>query len=334
MGTNECNIPGWVQALEPVRKLPTKNGSRIRRCIYDALDKGPPTWAKHRLEYSISKAVYKANASGPTKRAVLSVLADVYSKSVSQHPQEETEKEHIVSVPDITLKLCRIVLRRIASLVGNEACCRTVYESFYVIVYLVMILSYGGLFVGIFSLPTLWNLFRSVLDNVRKLREYSESNSVSADADCEVGNILILTSEMPEAVWNSGLCKVCNTDKDDDSVLLCDICDGEYHTYCLRPPLGTVPEGKWYCPSCISPENVAKATSNVSEQPKARKCEEHYGSHQSEKLRCMAGGLGGEDGSETSEDELILLGVRYSYCDYDLLWIMRQVWEYSPPPCA
>ena len=60
------------------------------------------------------------------QRAVLSVLADLYSKSVSvsQHPQKETEKKHILSVPDVTLKLCRIVLRRTASLVDDEACCR------------------------------------------------------------------------------------------------------------------------------------------------------------------------------------------------------------------
>jgi len=109
---------------------------------------------------------------------------------------------------------------------------------------------------------------------------------------------------MPEAAWNSGLCKVCNTDKDDGSVLLCDICDGGYHIYCLKPPLGAVLEGKWYCPSCISPDHVAKAMSNVSELPEGRKCEEHYGSHESEKLGCMVGGLEGQYGSETSEDEV------------------------------
>lgn len=59
--------PEWAQALEPVRKLPTNVGARIRRCIHDSLTKNPPEWAKQMLEHSISKEVYKGNASGPTK---------------------------------------------------------------------------------------------------------------------------------------------------------------------------------------------------------------------------------------------------------------------------
>uniref|UniRef100_A0A5B6YUQ3 Putative methyl-CpG-binding domain-containing protein 9 isoform X2 n=1 Tax=Davidia involucrata TaxID=16924 RepID=A0A5B6YUQ3_DAVIN len=43
---NDGNIPEWAQLLEPVRKLPTNVGARIKRCIYDALEKGPPEWAK------------------------------------------------------------------------------------------------------------------------------------------------------------------------------------------------------------------------------------------------------------------------------------------------
>ncbi|CAL5416087.1 unnamed protein product [Camellia sinensis] len=62
-----ANIPEWVQLLEPVRKLSTNVGARIRKCVYSALEKGPPDWAKKILEHSISKEVYKGNASGPTK---------------------------------------------------------------------------------------------------------------------------------------------------------------------------------------------------------------------------------------------------------------------------
>lgn len=64
---NDGNIPEWAKMLEPVRKLPTNVGTRIRKCVYDALGKGPPEWAKKILEHSISKEVYKGNASGPTK---------------------------------------------------------------------------------------------------------------------------------------------------------------------------------------------------------------------------------------------------------------------------
>lgn len=64
---SDGEIPEWAQVLEPVRKLPTNVGARIRKRIYEALDKNPPEWAKKILQHSISKEVYKGNASGPTK---------------------------------------------------------------------------------------------------------------------------------------------------------------------------------------------------------------------------------------------------------------------------
>lgn len=66
-GDEEGNVPEWARLLEPVRKLPTNVGARIRKCVHDALGKNPPDWAKEKLEHSISKEVYKGNASGPTK---------------------------------------------------------------------------------------------------------------------------------------------------------------------------------------------------------------------------------------------------------------------------
>ncbi|KAI3944247.1 hypothetical protein MKW98_016477 [Papaver atlanticum] len=56
-------IPEWGKVLEPARKLPTNVGTGIRKCAYEALDKGPPEWAKKISRHSISKG----NASGSTK---------------------------------------------------------------------------------------------------------------------------------------------------------------------------------------------------------------------------------------------------------------------------
>lgn len=67
----------------------------------------------------------------------------------------------------------------------------------------------------------------------------------------EIDDLLSSTSLIPKAPWDEGVCKVCGIDRDDDSVLLCDTCDAEYHTYCLNPPLARIPEGNWYCPSCV-----------------------------------------------------------------------------------
>lgn len=66
---------------------------------------------------------------------------------------------------------------------------------------------------------------------------------------------------LPKAPWDEGVCKVCGLDKDDVNVLLCDTCDSEYHTYCLNPPLARIPEGNWYCPSCLAGKRIAQVSS-------------------------------------------------------------------------
>ncbi|KAM6963306.1 LOW QUALITY PROTEIN: E3 ubiquitin-protein ligase UHRF1 [Aplochiton taeniatus] len=46
-------------------------------------------------------------------------------------------------------------------------------------------------------------------------------------------------------------CHVCGIKQDPDKQLLCDECDMAFHTYCLNPPLTTIPEDEdWYCPEC------------------------------------------------------------------------------------
>ncbi|CAL0323056.1 unnamed protein product [Lupinus luteus] len=88
----DVSIPEWAMELEPARKLPTNVGTRIRRCIYNALEKNPPEWAKKVLLHSISKEVFKGNASGPTKKAVLSVLAKVSDELMRQKPPDKRRK--------------------------------------------------------------------------------------------------------------------------------------------------------------------------------------------------------------------------------------------------
>jgi hypothetical protein len=48
------------------------------------------------------------------------------------------------------------------------------------------------------------------------------------------------------------LCQICCQDNNEAELLLCDICDRGYHTYCVRPKLSCIPEGDWYCYECIS----------------------------------------------------------------------------------
>ncbi|KAM4628989.1 E3 ubiquitin-protein ligase UHRF1 isoform 1-T2 [Polymixia lowei] len=46
-------------------------------------------------------------------------------------------------------------------------------------------------------------------------------------------------------------CHICGIKQDPDKQLLCDECDMAFHTYCLDPPLTSIPEDEdWYCPGC------------------------------------------------------------------------------------
>lgn len=49
-------------------------------------------------------------------------------------------------------------------------------------------------------------------------------------------------------------CQVCRKGDNDECLLLCDGCDHGCHMYCLRPKITQVPEGDWYCPTCVAKE--------------------------------------------------------------------------------
>ncbi|KAJ1416476.1 Zinc finger, PHD-type [Sesbania bispinosa] len=312
---NDGNIPEWAQMLEPVRKLPTNVGTRIRRCVYDALSKDPPEWARKILEHSISKEVYKGNASGPTKKAVLSVLADVVGEGMQSNPNKGRKKKIVISISDIIMKQCRIVLRRAAAADDSKVFCnllgRKLINSsdnddegllgspamvarpldFRTIDLRLASGAYGGSHEAFLEdMRELWNNVRvafgdqpdlvdlaeklsqnfeslyneEVITYVKKFGEYAKQECLSPEMKKEVDSFIVSTSEIPKAPWDEGVCKVCGIDRDDDSVLLCDTCDAEYHTYCLNPPLARIPEGNWYCPSCLDGK---RATQDVTERP-------------------------------------------------------------------
>ncbi|KAL2897053.1 Methyl-CpG-binding domain-containing protein 9 [Bienertia sinuspersici] len=354
MNSGEGNIPEWAQALEPVRKLPTNVGTRIRKCVYEALNKNPPDWARKILQHSISKEVYKGNASGPTKfkdlgeeglgadeeesggllgisphfysstfsisfslqvvlkKAVLSVLADVLSECSQQKVREERKRTTIVSISDTIMRKCRILLRRAASADDEKMFCNLVGRNLIhssenddegllgspgmvsrpldfrtIDLRLAFGVYNGSPEAFLEDVRELWKNVRvahiehpelvqkaerlsenfetlyeeEVVALVGKLKEYSEMEQITAEVKKEIEDVVASTNDIPKAPWDEGVCKVCGIDKDDDSVLLCDTCDAEYHTYCLDPPLARIPEGNWYCPSCVSGVSMLEATS-------------------------------------------------------------------------
>ncbi|XP_057775815.1 lysine-specific demethylase JMJ17 isoform X2 [Salvia miltiorrhiza] len=50
------------------------------------------------------------------------------------------------------------------------------------------------------------------------------------------------------------ICEQCKSGFHGDVMLLCDRCDKGWHTYCLSPPLMTIPPGNWYCLECLNSE--------------------------------------------------------------------------------
>ncbi|XP_047322173.1 methyl-CpG-binding domain-containing protein 9-like [Impatiens glandulifera] len=310
---NDIVIPGyeepaselaseWVRALEPVRKMATNVGARIRNQVKDSLEKNPPEWARKLLNESISKEVYKGNASGPTKKMVLQVLTVVHTRNESSEmPKCDIAASNLIS------RKCRNVLRRaicedkknlLCYLLGNALVNHNDYHS-------EGSLGYPGMVSRPLDFRTIDvrlangayngspNAFvedvRNVWDNVRKAFAH-ESDKLSlverlsrnfeemydrevlvlvrkVEELCQksksssIDDILFHSTDtsLPKAPWDNGICKLCGVDKDDKNVLLCDICDSEYHTYCLTPPLAKIPEGKWFCPLCISMKAKSKS---------------------------------------------------------------------------
>lgn len=310
---NDGNIPEWAQVLEPVRKLPTNVGTRIRRCVHAALEKNPPDWARKILEHSVSKAVYKGNASGPTKKAVVALL-DGVTDGVQQNPNKGRKKKIFISISDIIMKQCRIVLRRAAALDDSKVFCNLLGRKltnssdnddegllgtpamvarpldFRTIDLRLASGAYGGSHEAFLEdVRELWSNVRvafgdqsdlvelleklsqnfeslyneEVVTYVQKFTDYAEVGCINAEMKKEIQAFIASSNEIPKAPWDEGVCKICGIDRDDDSVLLCDTCDAEYHKYCLNPPLARIPEGNWYCPSCIGGKH---ATQDLTER--------------------------------------------------------------------
>ncbi len=54
------------------------------------------------------------------------------------------------------------------------------------------------------------------------------------------------------------MCEVCKDPGDEERLLFCENCDKGFHTFCLEPPLETVPEDLWYCKVCAKHNNCSQ----------------------------------------------------------------------------
>lgn len=46
-------------------------------------------------------------------------------------------------------------------------------------------------------------------------------------------------------------CEVCGGAHNDNLLLVCDVCERGYHTFCLKPSLSSVPKQAWICNDCL-----------------------------------------------------------------------------------
>ncbi|XP_019746819.1 bromodomain adjacent to zinc finger domain protein 2A isoform X2 [Hippocampus comes] len=70
-------------------------------------------------------------------------------------------------------------------------------------------------------------------------------------------------------------CQICRKGDNDDCLLLCDGCDRGCHMYCLRPKLTQVPEGDWFCPTCVAKEESTSPHSKKRTRVKKKRYEEN-----------------------------------------------------------
>ena len=53
--------------------------------------------------------------------------------------------------------------------------------------------------------------------------------------------------------------QVCFSKLFPDTLLLCDVCNKDWHMQCLNPPLKDIPAGNWFCPKCASNPQIMAA---------------------------------------------------------------------------
>ncbi|KIP08343.1 hypothetical protein PHLGIDRAFT_35021 [Phlebiopsis gigantea 11061_1 CR5-6] len=65
----------------------------------------------------------------------------------------------------------------------------------------------------------------------------------------------VRSSDSPIVKWalstSKPHCEVCRKKDRGEEMLLCDGCDCGFHTFCLDPPLVTIPKGQWFCHICL-----------------------------------------------------------------------------------
>ncbi|XP_068609746.1 bromodomain adjacent to zinc finger domain protein 2A [Brachionichthys hirsutus] len=93
-------------------------------------------------------------------------------------------------------------------------------------------------------------------------------------------------------------CQFCRKGDNDDCLLLCDGCDRGCHMYCLRPKITQVPEGDWFCPTCVA-QNESSLPRSCKKRARVKKRRYEDDSSEDEVATRRSGGGGGGGGMAT-----------------------------------
>jgi transposase InsO family protein len=85
-------------------------------------------------------------------------------------------------------------------------------------------------------------------------------------APCHLPNLDGEIDPLLAGVDASTCCEVCTFPHHEAQMLLCDICNAGYHTYCLKPALSSIPEGYWLCPECVEAGMTVAAAEQREQQ--------------------------------------------------------------------
>lgn len=86
----------------------------------------------------------------------------------------------------------------------------------------------------------IWPLFFGLLSSLHYCNTIKETISFSIP-------LLYLRSRAMIFLRCLFVYDICRQPGDDNRMLVCDLCDTGYHTYCLDPPMSTIPKTGWKC---------------------------------------------------------------------------------------
>ncbi|XP_064551139.1 bromodomain adjacent to zinc finger domain protein 1A [Drosophila montana] len=102
---------------------------------------------------------------------------------------------------------------------------------------------------------------------------------------------------------NKSLCKVCRRGTDPEKMLLCDQCNGGTHMFCMKPKMRTVPEGNWYCHTCVKNLGLINASDDKQQEQKKRAAQKKRKFIVDEVDEDVDEGVADSDGNDEDDDD-------------------------------